>query len=326
MIDRLIRMACDEFEPEEDFKDLLARHQLRIAQQSRYLFRSSTYRKGNLLETFEKDLNEDPVPIEGESDEEEPWLNDEEFLQKYRMSRNAFKILLDKIKDHAVFNNPNSKRKQVSVAYQLMTWLKFVGTEGAGGNNSNQRNTFKISRGSAEVYKTRVAIAIRTLSREYIYWPSKEERKVIAKEIFQQYHFPHCVSLADGTLFPLAFEPETEDAPDYSGRKFGYSLSAMIFCDHKRRIRHYTAGFPGSAHDSRVFKASTVAMNPDEHFEPREYCLGDSAFENDWFMVAAFKKPKDLAIPAAHEKFNTMMARLRIITEHCIGMLKGRFP
>ena len=149
---------------------------------------------------------------------------------------------------------------------------------------------------------------------------------MISREIFQHYDFPHCVSLADGTLFPLAFEPETEDAPDYSGRKFGYSLSAMIFCDHKRRIRHYTAGFPGSAHDSRVFKASMVAMNPEEYFQPREYCLGDSAFENDWFMVAAFKKPKDLAIPASHEKFNTKMARLRIITEHCIGMLKGRFP
>ena len=160
MVDRMIRMACDDLEPEEDFKDLLARHQLKEAQESRYLFRSSTYRTGNAVEVFENDLNEDPVPIEGESDEEEPWLNDEEFLQKYRMSRNAFKILLDKIKDHPAFNNPNSKRKQIPAAYQLMAWLKFVGTEGAGGNNSNQRNTFKITRGAAEIYKTRVAIAI----------------------------------------------------------------------------------------------------------------------------------------------------------------------
>ena len=100
----------------------------------------------------------------------------------------------------------------------------------------------------------------------------------------------------------------------------------MIFCDHKRRIRHYTAGFPGSAHDSRVFKASEVARNPEAHFEAREYCLGDSAFENDWYMVSAFKKPKDLAIPVAHEKFNEKMARLRIISGHCIEQLKGRFP
>jgi hypothetical protein len=36
----------------------------------------------------------------------------------------------------------------------------------------------------------------------------------------------------------------------------------MVFCDHKRRIRHYIAGFPGSAYDKRDFKASKPATNP----------------------------------------------------------------
>jgi hypothetical protein len=60
--------------------------------------------------------------------------------------------------------------------------------------------------------------------------------------MLKQYGFPHCVMIADGTLTstPLAFEPETEDAPNYSGRKYGYSLSTVIFSDHsKRRIHHY---------------------------------------------------------------------------------------
>jgi hypothetical protein len=43
-------------------------------------------------------------------------------------------------------------------------------------------------------------------------------------------------------------------------------------------------------------------------------------------MVSAFKKPKGQAIPKNHEQFNEKLARLRIISEHCIGMLKGRFP
>jgi hypothetical protein len=37
----------------------------------------------------------------------------------------------------------------------------------------------------------------------------------------------------DGTLFPLAFRPRTEDAPDYSGHKHAYSLSALIVCDDR---------------------------------------------------------------------------------------------
>jgi hypothetical protein len=44
--------------------------------------------------------------------------------------------------------------------------------------------------------------------------------------------------IADGTLTPLAFEPETEDAPDYSGRKYYYSLSNLIYSDHNIRDGH----------------------------------------------------------------------------------------
>jgi DDE superfamily endonuclease len=54
--------------------------------------------------------------------------------------------------------------------------------------------------------------------------------------------------------------------------------------------------------------------------------VGDSAFENDWFMVSAFKKQANSQLPDNHEKFNKMMAKLKILSEHCIGMLKGRFP
>jgi DDE superfamily endonuclease len=127
-------------------------------------------------------------------------------------------------------------------------------------------------------------------------------------------------------LTPLAFEPETEDAPDYSGRKFGYSISTVIFCNHKQRIQHYLAGYPGSAHDNRIFKNTKIAKRPNDFFAGREYCIGDSAFENAWFMVSAFKKPRGEVIPEAHEKFYKKLASLRIISEHCIGILKGRFP
>jgi hypothetical protein len=327
LADRISRLLFDEEDLFADGVDLAIAVAITKAENSRFLFRSNRCRTGAAEERFATDLAEEGK--RGSDDEEDddtiqPWLNEDEFLQKYRMSRTSFHILLDKIRDHPVFYS--KRRKQSPVSHQLMTWLKFVGTEGSGASNSNQRNTFGIGYGTSSSFRRRVTTAIRSLKEQYYYWPGEEERKVIGKETFTKYDFPHCVSIADGTLFPLAFEPETEDAPDYSGRKYGYSLSTMIFCDHKRRIRHYLGGYPGSAHDSRVFKASRVASDPKAHFADREYCIGDSAFENSWFMVSAFKKPKGLAIPEAHAKFNEKMARLRIISEHCIGMLKGRFP
>jgi DDE superfamily endonuclease len=136
--------------------------------------------------------------------------------------------------------------------YQLMVSLTNVGTEGNGANNSNQRHTFGVGYGTGDLYRDRVAKALRDLSEEYIHWPdSEEERREISKAIQTNFNFPRCLGIVDGTLFPLAFQPQTEDAPDYSGRKYGYSLSTMIICDHKRRICHYLAGYPGTPLFSR---------------------------------------------------------------------------
>jgi DDE superfamily endonuclease len=324
---RQTRTTFDEEDPIADGVDLVVMKALQNAHSSRYLFRERKYRKGSLDERFGTDLL-DQIQHPSDTDDTEgvqPWLNESEFIQKYRMSRSSFDYLLNLIKDHPVFHT-GKKKKQAPVEFQLMTWLRYVGTEGSGASNANQRHSFGIGYGTADLYRDRVTTAIRSLSKEWIHWPDEEERKKIGFEMLKVYGFPHCVSIADGTLFPLAFEPETLDAPDYSGRKYGYSLTAMIFCDHKRRVRHYLSGFPGSAHDNRVYKATMPGTDPNSHFADREYCIGDSAFENSPYMVSAFKKPKGQSIPKEHERFNEKLARLRIISEHCIGILKGRFP
>jgi hypothetical protein len=226
------RQLFDKEDPWEDGMDLAAYIAYENATQKRYLFRKGKGRKGPSESRFKTDLKSDR---EGGSDTSsssvQPWLNDDEFLQKCRVSRKGFNFLLNMIKDHPVFNTTSSIRKQAPVSFHLMTWLKYVGTEGSGASNSNQRNTFGIEYGPATVYCNRVTKALCSFLEEFIRWPDEEERRTIALEMLKQYGFPHCVSIADGTLFPLAFEPETEDAPDYSGRKYGYSLSTMIFCD-----------------------------------------------------------------------------------------------
>jgi hypothetical protein len=43
-------------------------------------------------------------------------------------------------------------------------------------------------------------------------------------------------------------------------------------------------------------------------------------------MVQAFKKhPGCARLPRDQENFNTTLAKVRIVSEHCIGILKGRF-
>ena len=67
-------------------------------------------------------------------------------------------------------------------------------------------------------------------------------------------------------------------------------------------------------------------MKKEEFFTPGEYILGDSAFSKSPVLVQSFKKDANTGyLDPKKEFFNSKLASLRIKSEHCIGMLKGRF-
>jgi DDE superfamily endonuclease len=70
------------------------------------------------------------------------------------------------------------------------------------------------------------------------------------------------------------------------------------------------SGYPGSAHDNRVFKNTALKKEPASYFDPQQYLVGDSAFENDWFMVSAFKKLPNSFLSEDQEQFNTKLSKL----------------
>jgi hypothetical protein len=60
-----------------------------------------------------------------------------------------------------------------------MVFLKYIGTEGGGASNADLRNTFRIGRGTIDVYKKRVVKALRSLRDSYYKWPTSEEQAQI---------------------------------------------------------------------------------------------------------------------------------------------------
>ena len=177
LIWRARRTLEDDDDSVEDATDLCLATAIRNAKNRRYLFRKSKYRRG--IDRFAADLDggddnnaNDEDNLTEDSIEEEaermPWLTDEEFLQKYRMSRESFSKVVDKIKNHRIFNRGKRGRKQAPVAHQLMVFLKYVGTEGSGASNANQRHTFSIGYGTSAKYRQRVTRALLSLRDNYI--------------------------------------------------------------------------------------------------------------------------------------------------------------
>lgn len=288
----------------------------------RYSQPRESYRRFLLFDQFEIDLiastEDDAIPS---------FLNDREFRQKYRMSRDSLSKLVNLLKDHKAFNPTSQTKKQTHPMHQLMCFLVYLATEGSGASNPHLRSLFRKGHGTYHNFKKRCVDAIiDCLGKQFYNWPIEGERREIAKRFRDNYGWPNCVGVVDGTLLPLAFPPETEDAPDFHGRKYRYSLSVLVVNDDKRRIRYFLAGWPGKTHDNRVMRNSLLGVQPEIFFAPNQYILGDSAFEAQWYCIPAFKKPAGLSIPEHKSRFNNLLSSPRVISEHTIGMWKGRFP
>lgn len=128
----------------------------------------------------------------------------------------------------------------------------------------------------------------------------------------------------DETLLPLALQPAL-NGEDYFTCKGSYALNALICCDDRAKVMYALAGWPGSTHDNRVWTNSKLCRSPHTFFSQGQYLLGDSAFRASQLVVPPFKKLPDAALARDREFFNTKLTKIRIRTEHCIGLIKGRF-
>ncbi|KAF9511869.1 hypothetical protein BS47DRAFT_1281314, partial [Hydnum rufescens UP504] len=88
-------------------------------------------------------------------------------------------------------------------------------------------------------------------------------------------------------------------------------------------IIDYVLGPTGSMHDSSAFELSDMAKNPAAWFSDHEWVWGDSAYALRPWCIVPYKKPHSLF--QNNEIFNYHLSKIRIKSEHTIGMLKGCF-
>ena len=111
----------------EELIDLEFLNQFGKAKRSRYLFRPSSYRKGDINKCLDDVLKSE-------------WLNDEEFLMEFRVSRTSFNLLVELIKDDEVFQPGSRGTKPAPVEFQLLVLLRYLGLSGNGSSSRRMRN------------------------------------------------------------------------------------------------------------------------------------------------------------------------------------------
>lgn len=255
-------------------------------------------------------------------------ITDTEFLFYFRVTRQCFWSMVNLIKDHEVFQRVNSDSRGAlpkPAEHQLLVLLRYYGTEGNACTSVAIGGFFGIASGAVDNCRESALAALLSLEPQTCFWPDEEERKQIAQRIKDKWLFPHCVGFIDGTLLPLASRPLIH-GENYLSRKKFYAVVMLVVCDDVGRILYYHVGWPGSVHDNRVWRNCSLFRKCGDRFSPKQYLLGDTAFTASSIMVPPFKSTPGCELPQGRSTFNTLLAKPRVKSEHCIGIFKGRFP
>ncbi|THU88119.1 hypothetical protein K435DRAFT_680433, partial [Dendrothele bispora CBS 962.96] len=90
------------------------------------------------------------------------------------------------------------------------------------------------------------------------------------------------------------------------------------------RIIDFAYGHTGSTHDATAWEETKLFKKHDTILGDDAWVWADSAYPIQTWVVAPYKKPE--RYEPKNEEFNEAVSRLRIRSEHAIGLFKGRFP
>ena len=251
------------------------------------------------------------------------------FKSQLRMTRDTFDVLLNVLRPFLLRQNtalrdciPPEKVLALGL-YRLAHGNSYL-TIGA---------TFGVGKSTVIEAVQDVTEALFEVRNEYIKFPVTEAETRACVETFAELSdLPNIAGAIDGTHIQI--KAPLESAVDYFSRYHQHDFIVQGVVDGRKVFLDFAAGFPGSLHDARVLRNSTlyrraegdeVLRNPTAqvgHHVIRPYLVGDSAYP----LVPWLQKPFPEATRDRDEiAFNKELTAARVSVECAFGILKSRW-
>lgn len=246
----------------------------------------------------------------------------------FRMTRDTFNFIVNSVRPLMERQTTNYRRaitteKRVGVAL----WRLATGNE-----YRTLQELFGIGRSTAcQILEEFVSAVAQELKRTLIKRPTHDEFIEIAQGYRDRWGFPQCVGAIDGCHIPIIAPSENRN--DYHNRKGWYSIVLQAVCDHRYIFWDIEVGWPGRAHDARVYANSSLFQDLSENLLPGIterftgvevplFIIGDPAYPLSEFLLKAYPG-KELTEDKTH--FNYRLSRARMTIENSFGRLKKRW-
>lgn len=246
-----------------------------------------------------------------------PQYSERVFFEHFRLSRELVNDISQRFESSRYFHSNSGQYGQISALHEVLIYLWYIGHQTASYRDVADR--FNITISSVNRVVCRLTAFLSNLSPEIIKWPTDAE-KHISEEHFRTNGFPNIIGAIDGCHIKI--DKPGNDPDSYINRKGYYSIHMQAVCNHRRKILDVFIGYPGSVHDSRVFRNSVLG----NHLEAkcgRYFLLGDSGYPLQRNLLTPYKDRGNLT--RKQQNYNVKLAKNRYVIEHCFGILKQKF-
>lgn len=250
--------------------------------------------------------------------------------ENFRVNRNTFQYICGLVrqnitKQDTILRNAIPVEKRVAIAlWRLST----------GNSYRTVALTFGVGRCTAMNIKDEFCEVLISQAHRFIRFPrtQAETRKCI-QDFENISTFPQVVGALDGSHIPIS--APTENANDYRNRKKFTSVILQGVADANGRFIHVSTGYPGSIHDARVLRMSSLytAVENNRILNSPLCRIGGRMINPLLVVDPAYKLtswcmkpyPQARGITPRQEAFNKSLSSARVVIEQAFGLLKGRW-
>ncbi|XP_067207117.1 putative nuclease HARBI1 [Linepithema humile] len=247
-------------------------------------------------------------------------LPENEFMGMYRLTRNMTRILVEALEPYLpprrrALGIPNELKVLCALNfYAQSSYQKAVGVD----------SRLSIAQPTVSVILQEITSAINNyLLRQWIRFPTTlQEIQQIVQRNYNNTTIPGLIGFVDGTNIAIKVPVDHEGL--YVNRKGYHAQHVQIICDTDMYILNILARYPGSTHDSFVWRNSYVRHLLQMQHANNNHCwlFGDSGYPLEPWLLTPYPEVQP---GTQKEYFNQRHSTMRNTVERCIGVMKKRF-
>ena len=256
-------------------------------------------------------------------------IPEEYFQQQLRVNRNTFKTILHILglrleRQNTWFRDCIPPAKVLALGLYRLAHGNSYSTIGP---------VFNVGKSTVIEAVQDVVKGLYELRDEYVKFPETiAEVSSLIATFGDLTNLPNVVGVIDGSH--IRIKAPNDSAPDYFSLYQQHDFIIQAIVDGKKVFMDFACGYPGSMHDARVLRRSTIFQSAEQknvRTQPTVnvnghdiglYPLGDSAYPlSPWLMKPypeGTRDPREIA-------FNEELSSARVKVECAFGVLKSRW-